>query len=98
MNVVIKKLVWDEWNITHIARHTIIPNEVEEICQASSQVENANKGRIRITGVTKKGRIISAFLDPEPEKGMYYPVSARDASRKERRNYQTWIKGGEKTS
>lgn len=91
----IKKLIWDEWNTIHIARHDVIPDEVEEICQTNSQTEVANKGRIRITGLTKKGRVISAFLDPEPEVCIYYPVSARDASKKERKNYEIWSKGGE---
>ncbi len=90
MKIAIKKLVWDEWNVAHIARHKVIPDEVEEICQANSQTEVADKGRIRITGLTKKGRIISAFLDPEPEDGVYYLVSARDANKKERKSYKVW--------
>jgi uncharacterized protein len=93
VRVVIKKLVWDEWNITHIARHGITPNEVEEICRTNSQTEVANKGRMRVTRLTKKRRIISTFLDPEPKDDVYYPVSARDASKKERRSYKIWSKG-----
>ncbi len=96
MSVVIKKLIWDEWNVAHIARHNVLPEEVEEICRTNSQTEVANKGRVRITGLTKKGRMTSTFLDPELEDGIYYPVSARDASKKERRSYKIWRKGGEK--
>lgn len=96
MSVVIKKLIWDEWNVAHIAHHNVLPGEVEEVCRTNSQTEIANKERVRITGLTKKGRIISTFLDPEPEHGVYYPVSARDASKKERRSYKIWSKGGEK--
>ncbi len=94
----IKRLVWDDWNETHIAEHEVIPDEVEEICQANSQTEGAKKGRIRVTGLTKNGRLISVFLDPEPEDGVYYPVSARDASKKERRSYVAWRKEGEKAA
>ena len=94
--MIIKKLIWEEWNIAHISRHNILPGEVEEICQTSSHTENAEKGRIRITGLTKEERLISAFLDPETDDGIYYPVSARDASKKERRSYKAWNKGGEK--
>ena len=96
MSVVVKKLIWDDWNVAHIASHNVLEEEVEEICRTNSQTEVANRGRVRITGLTRKGRIISTFLDPEPEDGVYYPVSARDASKKERRSYRIWSKGGEK--
>lgn len=96
-HTLIEKLIWDEWNIAHISRHDVIPDEVEEVCQIHSQVERANKGRIRITGLTKKGRIISVFLDPETQNGVYYPVSARDASKKERLSYKIWTRGGEES-
>ncbi len=62
--LVIRRMIWDAWNVAHIARHAVTPEEVEEICQADPQTEDAKKGRIRITGATSKGRIISAFLDP----------------------------------
>jgi hypothetical protein len=29
---VIQKLIWDEWNISHIARHDVSPEEVEQVC------------------------------------------------------------------
>jgi uncharacterized DUF497 family protein len=97
--IFIRYLVWDEWNRAHIARHNVTPDEVEEIClTANPQTEDAKKGRIRVTGLTKKGRIISAFLDPEPEKGVYYPVSARDASKPERKSYNEWRKESEKAA
>jgi len=96
--IYIKRLIWDDWNVTHIARHDVKPEEVEEVCQANPQTEIAKKGRIRITGLTKTGRAISVFLDPEPEKGVYYPVSARDASKKEREGYKAWREGGEQAA
>lgn len=96
VDITIQKLIWDEWNIEHIARHSVLPSEVEEICQVNSQTEYAQKGRMRITGLTKKGRLISTFLDPEEQNGVYYPVTARDASKKERISFQEWNKGGVK--
>ena len=90
--VIVKKIVWDEWNITHIARHQVLSNEVEEVCEDTPQAEAAEKGRLRLTGITIQGRVLSLFLDPELEDGVYYPVPARDASRKERKAYQEWLK------
>ena len=79
--------------ILHIFPNLMLfTSEVEEICQTNSQIEEAKKGRLRITGRTKTGRIISAFFDPEPEEEVYFPVSAGDASTKEKRDYQAWCK------
>ncbi len=96
--ILVKRFVWDSWNIAHIVRHDVIPEEVEEVCRAHPQMEGAKKGRIRVTGLTQKGRLLSIFLDPEPEEGVYYPVSARDASKSERKSYTAWSKGGEKAA
>jgi uncharacterized DUF497 family protein len=93
--LIVRRLVWDSWNVTHIAKHNCVPEEVEAVCQANPHTEAAKQGRIRVTGKTSAGRIISAFLDPEPEPGVYYTVSARDASKQERRAYAAWINGGE---
>ena len=30
--IVIRRLIWDSWNITHIARHDVTPDEVEDVC------------------------------------------------------------------
>ncbi|HEY7419226.1 MAG TPA: hypothetical protein VH593_28850 [Ktedonobacteraceae bacterium] len=94
----IRRLILDAWNVAHIARHAVTPEEVEEICQADPQTEEAKKGRLRVTGDTTTGRIISAFLDPELEAGVYYAVTARDASKKERQAYQEWVNGKEQAA
>jgi hypothetical protein len=28
----VHRLIWDTWNSVHIARHDVIPDEVEEVC------------------------------------------------------------------
>lgn len=32
--IVVKRLIWDEWNFSHIARHDITPEEVQEACNS----------------------------------------------------------------
>ena len=39
-------------------------------------------------GSTKTERILSIILDPEDEEGIYYPVTARVASKKEQKLYK----------
>ncbi len=84
----ILRLVWNEWNIKHIARHNVISDEVEEVCHHDPLVQEGKKGRLLIIGFTKNGRMLTVVLDPEEEKGVYYPVTARDSSRKEKRLYK----------
>lgn len=82
-----RKLRWDEWNIAHIARHNVTPDEVEEVCHGDPVIQTGKKGRKLVLGPTKANRIVLAVLDPEG-KGKYYPVTARDASKKERKLYK----------
>ncbi len=86
--VYISRLRWDDWNRAHIARHDVTRDEAEEVCHGPYIDGEANKGRIILIGPTATGRMLAVILDPEPEPGVYYPVSARPASRKERRQYQ----------
>lgn len=83
----IRRLIWDCWNVAHIARHQVTPEEVEEVCQGDPVVQQGSKGRSLVFGHTKSARIIIVVLDPEGE-GVYYPVTARPASRRERAIYQ----------
>lgn len=84
----VKQLVWDEWNITHIARHEVIPEEVEEICHSDALVQQGHRGRLLIIGLTRGNKMITVIIDPEPEKGVYYVVTARSSSKRERKIYR----------
>lgn len=90
--ILVRRLIWDPVNVAHIARHQVAPDEIEEVCHGEHIQRQAYGGRIMITGLTQAGRMISAVLDPEGE-GVYYPVTARSASRKEGHIYQV-EKGG----
>ena len=91
----IRDLIWDEWNVAHIARHRVTPAEVIELCQKDPVFRDSYRGRILVIGPTRSGRMLMAALDPEPgQEGVFYPVTAHPASRKERRRYRE-AKGGE---
>ena len=91
----IRRLHWDEWNVAHIARHDVTPEEAEEVCHGSFILLHSTKGRAIIVGPTRRGRLLAVVLAPEPEEeDTYYPVTARPAARKERRVYRE-RKGGE---
>ena len=87
------ELIWDKWNVEHIARHDVLPEEVEEVCNKNPFVSETHSGRLRLIGLTKNDRMLTIIVAPK-ELGTYYPVTARPASRKERRKYKEQ-KGGE---
>lgn len=90
----VKRLIWEGWNVNHIQRHEVTPEEVEEVCSGDCLVLDGHHGRLLLVGKTNGGRILAVVLDPEPEVGVYYPVTARPASRRDRRLYHA-AKGGE---
>ena len=73
---------WDEWNIEHLKRHAITPEEVEEVLAnpTSRVIENPSRSSIRpaIFGYTKAGRpllIAYDLLDDDVPRRIY-PVTA----------------------
>jgi len=62
-------------------------NEVHELVDGESITRPGQRGRTLVTGPTLAGRMVTAVLEPEGG-GVFYPVTARPASRKERREYQ----------
>ncbi len=88
----IRQLHWTDWNIAHIARHEVVRQEVEEVCQSDHIFFESYKDRLILIGTTLAGRMLVVILDPEGN-DVYYVVTARSADRKERRLY--WEEKGE---
>lgn len=80
--IVVKGLIWDDWNKDHIAKHGISVEEVEEICHGKFQAIESYRKRLQLSGKTKKGRIITIILSPEDRSlkpygdKIYYPITA----------------------
>ena len=90
------RLVWDDWNRTHIARHGVTEDEVEAVCSGGPIVyRESYKDRLVLLGTTPAGRVLAVVLGPVPNApaGTYYPFTARPADRTERREYRR-LKGG----
>ena len=88
----IERLFWSNENIEHIAHHEVVPSEVEEVMQEDYAMRDTYGGRYLVTGPTKTGRMLSIVLHPRAE-GVFYVVTARVATRKERTAYHQ-EKGG----
>ena len=84
--IYIRELLWTDWNIEHIARHNVSPDEVEEVCYSNPFVTKARNKTLRIIGQTYSGRFLTIFLAPRG-KGSYLVVTARAATEAERRRF-----------
>ena len=91
--IAIRRLVWDDWNVAHIARHGVTPEDMEEVCQGSYLVRQTYQARFMVIGPNVAGNLLSAILAPEGE-GAYYVVTARPSAKQEHRIYRD-TKGGE---
>ncbi len=84
-------LTWNRRNTIHVERHNVTPQEVEEVCftnHYSRRVDGRSRyRRYMIIGQTEEGRYLTVFVDFQ-RRGIFYPVTARDAEEHERRLFQ----------
>jgi uncharacterized DUF497 family protein len=80
-------LIWDEWNEDHIADHGVTADEAEEVAYGYSYMTRAREGLYRLIGQTSAGRYLTVYVAPR-KSGAFYVVTARDATPKERREFQ----------
>ena len=87
------ELRWNAWNQEHIAKHEVTRQQVEEVFQGEPIYVGSYAGRYVAIGPISTGRVLAVVIRPVTgTEGTYYPISARPASRKERRYYEdvTW--------
>ncbi|MBI3744852.1 MAG: BrnT family toxin [Chloroflexi bacterium] len=89
----IERLHWDERNAAHIAHHNVTKEEVEEVVEGPCTPTDAYGGRTGVVGVAQSGRVIAVVLH-ELGDGVYYMITARDASRQERFEYAQQMRSG----
>lgn len=100
LQIDIQELLWDSFNERHMQeKHQITRADVEEICFSEPPtffVEDGHDGRFRVIGPRNDGKILVVILAPEDtEKGIYYPVTAKQTKRQELRRYMAWKAGTE---
>ena len=79
-------LIWDELNTYHITRHGVEPDGANEGCDGRFLVLQGYAGRFMFVELTLSGRMLAGVLAPRYDE-KYYVVTARPASRRERRMY-----------
>ena len=85
-------LLWDDQNVTHIARHGITRAEVEEVVAGEHTIfleeDSHRPGRLIAFGQTSTGRPIFVALDVASPRDERYVVTARPMTAKERAQYE----------
>lgn len=81
--IIVKELVWDEWNKEHIKKHKVSIDEVEYVIKNILIHQRADKGRYLIIG--RCGLRILSLIVNRKGAGIYYLVTARDSAKRERR-------------
>lgn len=93
--ITITQLIWDDWNIEHIARHDVVPEEVERsLSDPDALFLKAKEGRVMVLGRTEK-RLLTIVLNAQETNGVYYVITARDMSKKERALYRAQKETGD---
>ena len=87
--IVVRKIIWDDWNIEHTSRHNVVPNEVQDsLADEHAAYLIAKHGRVMVLGRAGK-RLIATIMNEQAGKGIFYVITARDMSKKERTFYRS---------
>lgn len=81
--IIVKEIVFDDWNRDHIKKHGVSEDEVMEAGQ--SLVYHRRTYKSRYLAIGRSGRRLVAMVLNRKATTKYYLVTARDASSKERR-------------
>lgn len=80
------KLIWDRWNLRHIKKHHVTPEEVEEAYHQSRLQKAKDKYRFLVYGQTSNDRFITIIISFQKQP-LPYVVTARDMNKKEIKEY-----------
>lgn len=78
---------WNEWNVEHIAKHSVTPQEVEEVCYNQPITRRTKDGLYIIYGQSDAGRYLFIIISYKP-KGVVYVITARAMTDNEQRYYR----------
>lgn len=89
----IYEFIWNEEQISHISRHNVTPEEVEEACFSPALVQRTKSEGANpvyyVLGQTQSGRYLFCVVIQFPG-GKAYPVTARPMTNKEKQRYNQW--------
>ena len=78
---------WNDWNIEHIERHHVVPQEVEEACYNQPVIRKTKDGLYLVYGQSDAGRYLFTVVRYK-DKGIVCVVTARPMMPNEQRYYR----------
>jgi uncharacterized DUF497 family protein len=88
IDITISKLIWDDWNIEHIAHHEVTTEEVEaSLADTNAIYLKAKRGRVMVLGRTGS-RLVTTVMNQQKNPQEFYIITSRDMSKKERAYYR----------
>jgi len=76
---------WIEWNIQHIARHGVEPEEVEEVI-LTGVTRKGRENTLLAMGPTSEGRLL--FVVYKKEGNRVFVITARDMTENEKKSWR----------
>lgn len=82
--VIVRSLIFDKYNLEHIKKHDVSKEEIEQAGKNFIYHRRTHTGRYLAVG--RVGSRIITLVIRRLSVGIYYVVTARDASKKERKD------------
>jgi uncharacterized DUF497 family protein len=82
--IVIRELIFDERNREHIKKHNVVESEI--ILAGNNLIYHRQSYKGRYLAIGRSGTRLITIVINRKGPGKYYVVTARDTSKKERRN------------
>ncbi len=92
MSLIIRNLIWDDWNLDHIKKHSVLVTGVEQSLRDKYVVFIAGHSRRVLSLGRADERLITTVLERQGDSQDYYVVTARDMAKKERLIYRQQMK------
>jgi uncharacterized DUF497 family protein len=80
--IVIRSLIWNEWTIEHIKKHSVTIKEIQEIINYFKTHVKGHSGRYLMIG--RSGTRIISVVVRRVKTSVYQVVTARDSNKIER--------------
>lgn len=88
----IDRLDWDDYRVNHIARHSVEPDEVWEVCRDPLHLAHCEgHDRYRLYGRTASGRYLFVVLE-HVAGSIYKPITAREMTDNEKHGYRRLLR------
>jgi len=80
---------WNDWNLEHIARHGVTPEEAEDVIAKARRPfpESGGDDKFRVWGRTRGGRFLQVVYVEDDDERLYV-IHARPLDEKEKRRYR----------